>query len=54
MLRNGGKVLIDQLVLNGADLVFGVPGESYLAALDAMHDVNSLDYVIAGRRVAWR
>ena len=38
MLRNGGKVLVDQLVLHGADLAFCVPGESYLAVLDALHD----------------
>ena len=36
--RSGGQILIDQLVLNGVELVFGVPGESYLAALDALRD----------------
>src|SRR3954468_19090547 len=36
--RSGGQVLVDQLVLHGADLAFGVPGESYLAVLDALHD----------------
>src|SRR5947199_4236073 len=36
--RTGGQVLIDQLVIHGADHLFCVPGESYLAALDAMHD----------------
>ncbi len=34
----GGQALIQALVDNGAHLAFGVPGESYLAALDAMHD----------------
>ncbi|HEX6744153.1 MAG TPA: thiamine pyrophosphate-binding protein, partial [Solirubrobacteraceae bacterium] len=38
MTRSGGQVLVDQLVLHGADLAFGVPGESYLAVLDALHD----------------
>ncbi|HEY8442572.1 MAG TPA: thiamine pyrophosphate-binding protein [Xanthobacteraceae bacterium] len=38
MPRTGGQVLIDQLVVHGADHLFCVPGESYLAALDAMHD----------------
>lgn len=33
----GGKALIQALIDNGASLAFGVPGESYLAALDAMH-----------------
>jgi acetolactate synthase-1/2/3 large subunit len=36
--RSGGRILIDQLALHGVELVFGVPGESYLAALDALHD----------------
>jgi acetolactate synthase-1/2/3 large subunit len=36
--RTGGQILVDQLVLHGVDHLFGVPGESYLAALDAMHD----------------
>ncbi|HKE80603.1 MAG TPA: thiamine pyrophosphate-binding protein [Solirubrobacteraceae bacterium] len=38
MTRSGGQVLADQLVLHGAQLCFGVPGESYLALLDALHD----------------
>jgi acetolactate synthase I/II/III large subunit len=38
LTRSGGQVLVDQLVLHGADLAFGVPGESYLAVLDALHD----------------
>ncbi|UTW55023.1 thiamine pyrophosphate-binding protein [Kordiimonas sp. SCSIO 12610] len=43
----GGKALIDALLANGAKKAFGVPGESYLAALDALHDVQGeLDFVI--------
>ena len=38
MLRTGGKVLVDQLALHGAELAFCVPGESYLSVLDALHD----------------
>ena len=37
-MRTGGRLLVDQLVVHGADLAFGVPGESYLAVLDAIHD----------------
>ena len=37
-MRNGGEVLVDQLLVNGVRHVFCVPGESYLAALDAFHD----------------
>src|SRR6266700_3866612 len=36
--RTAAQVLIDQLVLHGVRHVFCVPGESYIAALDAMHD----------------
>src|SRR5262245_14890194 len=36
--RNGGRILIDQLLVHGVEHVFCVPGESYLAALDALHD----------------
>ena len=36
--RNGGRVLVDQLVVHGATHAFCVPGESYLAALDAFHE----------------
>ena len=40
MQRTGGKILIDQLEIQGVKHVFCVPGESYLAALDAMHDAR--------------
>src|SRR5512145_3338708 len=36
--RTGGEILVDQLVAHGVQHVFCVPGESYLAALDAFHD----------------
>jgi acetolactate synthase I/II/III large subunit len=36
--RTAAEVLIDQLVIHGARQVFCVPGESYIAALDAMVD----------------
>jgi acetolactate synthase-1/2/3 large subunit len=36
--RPGGQILIDQLVIQGVKHIFCVPGESYLAALDAMYD----------------
>ena len=37
-LRSGGQILIDQLVIQGVERVYCVPGESFLAALDAMND----------------
>lgn len=38
--RTGGQILIDALRIHGVDTVFCVPGESYLAALDAFHDAR--------------
>jgi acetolactate synthase-1/2/3 large subunit len=38
--RSGGQILVDALTVHGADIVFGVPGESYLAVLDALHDAS--------------
>jgi acetolactate synthase-1/2/3 large subunit len=36
--RPGGQVVVDQLRVNGIDAAFCVPGESFLAVLDALHD----------------
>ena len=36
--RSGGQILVDQLVAQGVERVYCVPGESYLAALDALYD----------------
>jgi acetolactate synthase-1/2/3 large subunit len=38
--RTGGQILVDQLSIQGVERVTCVPGESYLAALDAMHDAD--------------
>ena len=45
-MRSGGEILIDSLVQLGADTAFGVPGESYLAALDAMTAHPEFRFVI--------
>ena len=39
-LRSGGRILVDQLRIHGADMAFCVPGESYLDVLDALHDAR--------------
>jgi acetolactate synthase-1/2/3 large subunit len=44
--RTGGRILIDNLVAQGCDRIFCVPGESYLAALDALHDLPEIDLVV--------
>ncbi len=36
--RTAAEALVDQLIVNGVEHVFCVPGESYLAVLDAFHD----------------
>jgi acetolactate synthase-1/2/3 large subunit len=38
--RTGGQILVANLLLQGADLAFCVPGESYLAVLDALYDAR--------------
>src|SRR5688572_19868030 len=38
--RTGGQLLVDALKVHGVDMAFGVPGESYLAVLDALHDAR--------------
>jgi len=46
-VRTGGQILVDCLRLHGVDTVFCVPGESYLATLDAFHDVqDKIDLVV--------
>jgi len=36
--RTGGQIVADQLVANGIEAAFCLPGESYLAVLDALYD----------------
>ncbi len=43
--RTGGQILVDALHVHGVDTAFGVPGESYLDVLDALHD-SSIRFVI--------
>jgi acetolactate synthase I/II/III large subunit len=45
-MRHGGKILVDQLEAQGATAAFTVPGESFLAALDGLHDSNRIKTVI--------
>jgi acetolactate synthase I/II/III large subunit len=44
--RIGGRILIDNLVAQGCDRIFTVPGESFLAALDALHDTPQIDLIV--------
>ena len=36
--RHGGRILVDQLLIQGVERIFCIPGESYLAALDGLYD----------------
>jgi acetolactate synthase I/II/III large subunit len=38
--RTGGQLIVDQLLIHGVQDIFCVPGESYLAVLDALHDAK--------------
>lgn len=38
--RTGGRILVDQLITHGVQQLFCVPGESFLAVLDALHDAS--------------
>ena len=40
--RSGARLLVDQLLIQGVNHAFGVPGESYLAVLDALYDAREM------------
>jgi acetolactate synthase-1/2/3 large subunit len=48
--RLGGHALVEALVAQGVDTVFGVPGESYLAVLDGFHEHRERIRFIACRQ----
>jgi acetolactate synthase-1/2/3 large subunit len=50
MTQSGGQALIEALKIHGTDHVFCVPGESYLAALDALYDAQSSIKLITCRQ----
>lgn len=50
--NTAARRIVDTLVMNGIDRVFCVPGESYLAVLDALADVRDKIQVIACRHEA--
>ena len=49
-LRPGGHIIVEALVAQGVDTVFGVPGESFLAALDGFHEHRGRIRFIACRQ----
>lgn len=51
-MRTGGNILIDALRGHGMNVAFGVPGESFLGALDALVDVGDAFRFIVCRHEA--
>lgn len=45
-MRTGGKILIDQLALEGCRALFTVPGESFIAALDALFEETAIRTIV--------
>ena len=43
--RTGGRILVDQLAAQGCERLFTVPGESFLAVLDALVDAPAIEVV---------
>lgn len=44
--QTGGQILVEQLRIHGVKQVFCVPGESFLAALDAFYDQPSIEVTV--------
>jgi acetolactate synthase-1/2/3 large subunit len=47
--RTGARLLVDQLLIQGVNHAFCVPGESYLAVLDALYDAREMIKLIVNR-----
>jgi acetolactate synthase-1/2/3 large subunit len=50
MCRTGGQILVDCLKLQGVDRIFCVPGESYIAVLDALRDARDAIELVVCRQ----
>ncbi len=46
MHRTGARLLVDQLLIQGVNHIFCVPGESYLGVIDALHDARAIKLVV--------
>jgi acetolactate synthase-1/2/3 large subunit len=49
-LATGGEILVDALRIHGVEMAFCVPGESYLAVIDAMYDARDRMRLIVCRQ----
>jgi acetolactate synthase-1/2/3 large subunit len=50
--RSGGRAIVDALAANGVDTVFCVPGESYVAVLDALYDTPGIRVIVCRHEAA--
>ncbi|HSN20931.1 MAG TPA: thiamine pyrophosphate-binding protein [Usitatibacter sp.] len=50
--REGGRLLVEQLVVQGVDRAFTVPGESFLAALDGFYEARDKVKLVVCRHEA--
>lgn len=50
--RSGGRLIVDSLAINGSDTAYCVPGESYLAVLDAFLDVPAIRVIVCKHEAA--
>jgi acetolactate synthase I/II/III large subunit len=48
-VRTGARLLVDQLLIQGVNHAFCVPGESYLAVLDALYDARDMVKLVVTR-----
>jgi acetolactate synthase-1/2/3 large subunit len=48
--RSGAQTLVDQLLIHGVDTIFCVPGESYIAVLDALYDQQGRIRLVSARQ----
>ena len=51
-VRTGGRILVDQLLIHGANTAYCVPGESYLEVLDALFDARDRFRLVNARHEA--
>jgi acetolactate synthase-1/2/3 large subunit len=51
-MPTGGELIVAQLRELGVDRIFTVPGESFLAVLDALHDAPSIDLIVCRHEAA--
>jgi acetolactate synthase-1/2/3 large subunit len=52
MTRSGGEILVAALRVNGVDAIYCVPGESYIAVLDALYDAPDVRVVTCRHEAA--